>query len=102
MTSKERPLIVYFSGTGQTEKLVNKINPDNSFETLRVKTGKEVINRDYILITPTYMKGEMPVQIKKLINNNHPLKKLLEQEINNGVNFSVEQEEQFLTCLIYL
>ena len=43
MTSKERPLIVYFSGTGQTEKLVNKINPDNSFETLRVKTGKEVI-----------------------------------------------------------
>lgn len=77
MTSKERPLIVYFSGTGQTEKLVNKINPDNSFETLRVKTGKEVINRDYILITPTYMKGEMPVQIKKLINNNHPPKEVI-------------------------
>ncbi|MDU5634336.1 MAG: class Ib ribonucleoside-diphosphate reductase assembly flavoprotein NrdI [Staphylococcus epidermidis] len=77
MTSKERPLIVYFSGTGQTEKLVNKINPDNSFETVRVKTGKEVINRDYILITPTYMKGEMPVQIKKLINNNHPPKEVI-------------------------
>ena len=77
MTAKERPLIVYFSGTGQTKRLVDKINPNNEFNTLRIKTGNEIIERDYILITPTYMKGEIPKQVQKLLNHNHPPKEVI-------------------------
>lgn len=77
MTSKERPLIVYFSGTGQTNRLVNKINPDSAFDTLRIKSGKESIDREYILVTPTYMKGEIPKQVTRLLNNNHPPKEVI-------------------------
>jgi len=77
MTTKERPVIVYFSGTGQTDKLVSKINKNKEFDTLRVRTGKETINRDYILITPTYMKGEIPKQIQRLIQNNRAPKEVI-------------------------
>lgn len=77
MTRKDRPTIVYFSASGQTQRLVNKINPDNDFNTLRVKTGEEVIDNDYILITPTYFKGQIPQQVQKLLSNNHPPKEVI-------------------------
>lgn len=76
MTKEERPMIVYFSGTGQTKRLVEKIN-NGSFEVMRMKTGNEEIKRPYILITPTYMKGEIPKQVQKFINNNHAPKEVI-------------------------
>ena len=77
MTSKERPLIVYFSGTGQTERLVNKININNSFETFRVKNGKEKVDKPFILITPTYMKGAIPKQIERFLEINGSPKEVI-------------------------
>jgi len=72
MTSKERPVLVYFSGTGMTDRLVNKINIGGAFDTLRIKTGKENIDRPYILITPTYFNGAVPVQIDRFLGHNEP------------------------------
>lgn len=77
MTHKERPLLVYFSASGQTERLINKINPSNSFTTQRIKTGTEKIDKEYILITPTYFKGQIPKQVQNLITNNHPPKEVI-------------------------
>lgn len=77
MTHKERPMIVYFSGTGQTHRLVQKINPNDSFDVQRIKTGKEEISKEYILITPTYMKGEIPKPVQRLLQNNHPPKEVI-------------------------
>ncbi|AAX92393.1 ribonucleotide reduction protein [Staphylococcus phage Twort] len=76
MTKEERPIIVYYSGTGQTKRLVDKINND-SFEVMRMKTGNEIVEQPYILITPTYMKGEIPKQVQKFISNNHAPKEVI-------------------------
>lgn len=77
MTSKDRPLIVYFSGTGQTERLVNKININDSFETFRLRNGKEEINKQYILITPTYMHGAIPKQVERFLEVNGSPKEVI-------------------------
>lgn len=77
MTKTERPLIVYYSGTGMTDRLVKKINIGDAFDTLRIKNGHEVIDRPYILITPTYFKGAIPKQIERFVESNQPPKEVI-------------------------
>lgn len=77
MTRNERPTLVYFSGTGQTQKLIDKLNKNNEFNVLRIKNGQESIENEYILFTPTYFKGEIPKQVQKFINQNHPPKEVI-------------------------
>lgn len=72
MTKNERPLIVYYSGTGQTIRLIDKINPNGDFDVQRIRKGDEYIDREYILVTPTYFKGQIPRQVQKLLDNNRP------------------------------
>lgn len=76
MTQNERPTLVYFSGTGQTKRLIDKIN-DGNFKVLRIRKGTETIEGEYILVTPTYMKGQVPRQVQKFININHPPKEVI-------------------------
>ena len=77
MTSKDRPLLVYFSGSGQTQRLINKINGNRDFDTLRIRTGKEMVDKEYIIITPTYMKGEIPKPVQKFLSNNDSPKEVI-------------------------
>ncbi|WNM50398.1 flavodoxin [Staphylococcus phage Alsa_1] len=102
MTSKDRPLLVYFSGSGQTQRLINKINGNKDFDTLRIRTGKEMVDKEYIIITPTYMKGEIPKPVQKFLSNNDSPKEVIELAIDNGVNFSVVLVNKLLVCLIFL
>jgi len=72
VTRKDRPVLVYFSGTGMTDRLINKINIGESFETKRIETGKEIIAKEYILITPTYYRGGIPKPVERFLTNNNP------------------------------
>ena len=66
---EERPTLVYFSGTGQTKRLIDKINNGN-FNVLRIQKGNETIEGDYILVTPTYRKGGIPKPVERFLQNN--------------------------------
>lgn len=103
MTKEERPIIVYYSGTGQTKRLVEKIN-NGSFEVMRMKTGNEEITRPYILITPTYMKGEIPKPVQKFITNNHAPKEVIgtgnKQWLDNFCGASKKIADMFKIPLI--
>lgn len=71
MNQKDKPTLVYFSGTGNTKRLIAKIN-DGSFDVLRIQRGTEVIEDNYILITPTYKKGNIPKPVERFLKNNKP------------------------------
>lgn len=66
---EERPTLVYFSGTGQTKRLIDKINNGN-FNVLRIQRGTETIEGDYILVTPTYKRGSIPKPVERFLKNN--------------------------------
>lgn len=66
---EERPTLVYFSGTGQTKRLIDKINNGN-FNVLRIQRGTETVGGDYILVTPTYKKGSIPKPVERFLKNN--------------------------------
>ncbi len=59
--------IVYFTVTGNIKKFINKLNHDNvSF----IEDGLK-IDEPYILITGTINFGEVPIEVKKFLKENH-------------------------------
>lgn len=56
--------------TGNVRAFVKKLNTLNkSMKTLELKNGKEVVSDEYILITHTTGKGEMPPKLVEFLKN---------------------------------
>lgn len=56
--------IVYMSLTGNVRLFVNKLNTS---EPLELKTGDEVIDEDFLLITYTPDMGEIPYEVEDFL-----------------------------------
>ncbi len=66
--------VVYFSSATQnTKRFVDKLGFDNARIPLLPRDGFLTVERDYILITPTYgggsIKGAVPKQVIKFLND---------------------------------
>jgi len=59
--------IVYFSRTGNIKKFVKKLNYSNVMEI----TEGIITNKHFVLIVSTINFGEVPVEYKKFLKNNH-------------------------------
>lgn len=56
--------VVYMSLTGNVSLFVNKLNTTDSLE---LKTGDEVIDEDFLLITYTPDMGEIPYEVEDFL-----------------------------------
>ena len=59
--------LVYTSRTGNVEKLVNEINTSN---TLKIETGKEVLDEAAVLVTYTDGAGILPETVRSFLDAN--------------------------------
>ena len=59
--------LVYASRTGNVEKLVNEINTSN---TLKIETGKEVLDEASVLVTYTDGAGILPETVRSFLDAN--------------------------------
>ncbi len=59
--------IVYASRTGNVENIVSNLNVSNA---LKIETGSETINEDYILFTYTDGFGDTPSEVVDFLQNN--------------------------------
>jgi protein involved in ribonucleotide reduction len=60
-------LLVYYSRFGNTKKMLRKLKMDVPYVSIDEYLGQE----KYILITPTYGFGEVPVEVADFLANNH-------------------------------
>lgn len=73
-------VVVYYSRTGQTKRFVEKIGeelPDTKFYRIKGSELKEVVNSPYVLITPTYMQGNVPEQVDDFLEEDGNYNKLV-------------------------
>ncbi len=60
--------VVYASRMGKVEAFVSKLGIT---DTLKITTGDEVVNEDYVLITYTDGAGIVPAVVEKFLKNNN-------------------------------
>lgn len=65
--TKQNMKLVYTSRTGNVEKLVNEINTSN---TLKIETGKEVLDEAAVLVTYTDGAGILPETVRSFLDAN--------------------------------
>lgn len=61
--------LVYYSQTGQTERFIEKVLEKVNIQTIKIEKDM-MIDTKYILLTPTYMFGEVPEEVVKFLSNN--------------------------------
>lgn len=88
---KDNLSLVYYSRTGKTERFIEKVTEVFDIPTSSIneyKSGK------YILITPTYNFGEVPVEINEfLVNHNENMVAVMSAGNKNwGQNFAKSGE----------
>ncbi len=59
--------IIYYSRTGNIEKFVKKLKYSN----IEIITEGLIVDEPYILIVPTIYFGEVPIEYKKFLKDNH-------------------------------
>lgn len=59
-------VIVYVSRYGNVEKIVSHLD----YEKLKLQTGKEVVDKDFILFTYTDGNGVVPSVVEEFLKNN--------------------------------
>lgn len=59
--------IVYASRTGNVESIVNKLKIEDA---LRITTGQETIDQDYIIFTYTDGYGDIPAEVEEFLGGN--------------------------------
>ena len=59
--------LVYASRTGNVEKLVKEVN---ATDVLKLSTGEEEVEDEFILITYNDGEGEIPAIVKNFLDNN--------------------------------
>lgn len=60
--------LVYASLTGNSRSFVNKLLETNkSIETLEIKSGEEVVEGEYLLLTYTTGQGQTPPKVEKFL-----------------------------------
>lgn len=66
MKKEQKINIVYYSKTGQTLGFVEKLLLElKNINVTEIKTSEEIIKEPYVLLTPTYMFGEVPKEVDK-------------------------------------
>ncbi|MGT2799898.1 class Ib ribonucleoside-diphosphate reductase assembly flavoprotein NrdI [Streptococcus marmotae] len=63
--------IVYASRTGHVEKIVNQLNLT---DTLKIETGSEKIDGNYVIFTYSTGKGKTPKIVEQFLANNPGIK----------------------------
>ncbi len=59
--------IVYASRTGNVESIVSSLDAQDA---LRIDTGSESVNEDYVLFTYTDGYGDVPMEVETFLQNN--------------------------------
>ncbi len=60
--------IVYASRTGNVSQFIAKTGLTN---TLEIKTGDEIVNEKFVLVTYTDGYGDLPEEVERFLPNNH-------------------------------
>lgn len=73
---KDEPLLVYFSSTSEnTHRFATKLGYPTARIPLRPKEEPLTVDREYVLLVPTYgggnLKGAVPKQVIKFLNDPH-------------------------------
>lgn len=63
--------IVYASRTGNVESLLSKLNISDA---LKIESGSETVDGEYILITYTDGYGDIPMEVEDFLGNNPDIK----------------------------
>ncbi|MDT0700326.1 class Ib ribonucleoside-diphosphate reductase assembly flavoprotein NrdI [Staphylococcus chromogenes] len=83
--------ICYYTFSMKTERFINKLN-----DVEKVKINRDsLINKPYILVTPTYNIGEIPEEVDIFLNNNHAnmIAVMSSGNRNWGENFAIAGEK---------
>lgn len=59
--------IMYFTVTGNNKRFIDKLNHDNT----DLITDGLIINEPFILLTGTINFGEVPIEVKRFLRDNH-------------------------------
>lgn len=91
--NKDSLTIVYFTKTKQTEKFVSKLLKEINIETIKIHEGL-IVNTPFILLTPTYYFGEVPIEVTEFLhhNNNNLVAVMSSGNRNWGQNFAKSGE----------
>lgn len=64
-------LLVYASRTGNCESIASSLN----LETLKIESGSESVDQEYVLLTYTDGYGDIPYEVDTFLQANSPLLK---------------------------
>lgn len=72
-------IVVYYSMTNQTEEFIKKVKPKcPDIRFARLQIGQNGIPEDeFLLITPTYNQGQIPMPVKRFLEPEETHEKLL-------------------------